>query len=183
MILLKGRPKDETGREAREIRVYDYLDNLGIEFYRVDHARAETMNDCEAIDIALETVMCKNLVLCNRQHTMFYLLMMPASKAFRTKDVSHMINSARLSFAESEYLEKFLDVHPGSVSIMGLMNDKDHNINLLIDKEVLEPEFIGCHPCENTTSLKIKTKDILEKYLPKTGHIPTILDIPRTEEC
>ena len=182
MILLKGRPKDESGREAREIRVYDYLDALGIEFYRVDHARAETMNDCEAIDIALETVMCKNLVLCNRQKTVFYLLMMPASKAFKTKDVSHMINSARLSFADAEYLEKFLDVHPGSVSIMGLMNDKDHNINLLIDKEVLEPEFIGCHPCENTTSLKIRTRDILEKYLPATGHTPLILDIPKTEE-
>lgn len=177
MILLKGRPKDESGREARELRVYDFLDALGIEFYRVDHERAETMEACEAVDVALETVMCKNLVLCNRQHTAFYLLMMPASKPFRTKDVSRLINSARLSFAESEYLEKFLDVHPGSVSIMGLMNDKEHNINLLIDREVLEPEFIGCHPCENTSSIKVKTKDILEKYLKATGHIPTVLDI------
>ena len=183
MILLRGRPKDEGGREQREIRVYDFLDGLGIEFYRVDHERAETMQDCEAIDIALETVMCKNLVLCNRQHTMFYLLMMPANKQFKTKDVSHMINSARLSFAESEYLEKFLDVHPGSVSIMGLMNDKEHNINLLIDKEVIECDFIGCHPCVNTSSLKIRTQDVLEKFLKKTGHTPTILDIPRTEEC
>ena len=177
MLVLKGRPKSTEGRQDREIRVYDTLDALGIEYYRVDHAEAKTMDDCEAIDVALETVMCKNLVLTNRQHTQFYLLMMPANKPFRTKDVSHMINSARLSFAEPEYLEKFLDVHPGSVSIMGLINDKDHNIQLLVDREVMKPDFVGCHPCENTTSLKIPTKSVFETFLRHTGHVPIILDL------
>lgn len=121
--------------------------------------------------------MCKNLVLCNRQHTQFYLLMMPADKPFRTKNVSHMINSARLSFAEEEYLEKFLDVHPGSVSIMGLINDKEHNIQLLVDEDVRVPDFVGCHPCANTTSLKIPTKDVFGKFLQATGHTPIFLHI------
>ncbi|MBQ2810445.1 MAG: prolyl-tRNA synthetase associated domain-containing protein [Clostridia bacterium] len=179
MLVYKGRPQDTNGRQEREIRVYDFLDSLGIEYYRVDHAVAMTMDDCEAIDVALETVMCKNLVLCNRQHTQFYLLMMPANKQFKTKDVSHMINSARLSFAEPEYLERFLDVLPGSVSIMGLMNDKEHNIQLLVDREVMGPDFVGCHPCANTSSLKIPTKSVFETFLNATGHVPIVLDIPR----
>ena len=177
MILLKGRPKDESGREAREIRVYDYLDSLGIEFYRVDHARAETMNDCEAIDIALETVMCKNLVLCNRQHTMFYLLMMPGNKHFKTKEISAQINTSRLSFAEPEYLLEFLDIIPGSVSIMGLINDKDNRVQLLIDKDVIKPDHIGCHPCVNTSSIAFSMKDLLQTVLPATGHKPTTVTL------
>ena len=179
MLVYKGRPQDISGRQDREIRVYDFLDNLGIEYYRVDHETAMTMEDCEAIDVALETVMCKNLVLCNRQHTQFYLLMMPANKPFKTKDVSHMINSARLSFAEPEYLEKYLDVLPGSVSIMGLMNDKENKIQLLVDREVMGPDFVGCHPCANTTSLKIPTSDVFGKYLKATNHEAIFLDIPR----
>lgn len=181
MLVLKGRPKSAEGRQDREMRVYDLLDSLGIEYYRVDHAEAKTMDDCEAIDVALETVMCKNLVLTNRQHSQFYLLMMPANKPFKTKDVSHMINSARLSFAEPEYLEKYLDVLPGSVSIMGLMNDKDNNVQLLVDKEVAVPDFVGCHPCANTTSLKIPTRDVFETFLKAVHHTPIYLDIKREE--
>ena len=177
MLVYEGRPKTNDGRESREIRVYDFLDSLGIEYYRVDHDEAKTMDDCELIDKSLETVLCKNLVLCNSQRTKFYLLMMPGAKPFRTKELSHQINSARLSFAPPEYLEKFLDVLPGSVSIMGLMNDKNHDINLLIDEDVLKPDFIGCHPCMNTSSLKIKTRDILEKFLPATNHTPTLVKL------
>ena len=178
MLVLQGRPKVTEGRQAREIRVYDFLDSLGIEYYRVDHAEAKTMDDCEAIDVALETVMCKNLVLTNRQHTQFYLLMMPANKQFRTKDVSHMINSARLSFAEPEYLEKFLDVLPGSVSIMGLINDRDNNVQLLVDKEVAVPDFVGCHPCANTSSLKLKTDDVFNKILKKLNREMLVVELP-----
>lgn len=181
MLVYEGRPKTNDGREPREIRVYDFLDSLSIEYYRVDHTEAKTMDDCEMIDKALETVLCKNLVLCNSQRTKFYLLMMPGAKPFRTKELSHQINSARLSFAPPEYLEKFLDVLPGSVSIMGLMNDKGGDITLLIDEDVIKPDFIGCHPCMNTSSLKIKTKDILEKFLPATGHEPTFVHLEASE--
>ncbi|MBQ8163570.1 MAG: prolyl-tRNA synthetase associated domain-containing protein [Clostridia bacterium] len=177
MLVYKGRPQSCEGRAEREIRVYDFLDKLDIEYYRVDHEEAKTMDDCEMIDKSLETVLCKNLVLCNSQRTKFYLLMMPGAKPFRTKELSHQINSARLSFAPPEYLEKYLDVLPGSVSIMGLMNDKNHDITLLIDEDVVKPEFIGCHPCMNTSSLKIKTDDVLNKFLKATGHTPTFVTL------
>ena len=170
MELVVGRPESPEGRLGRELRVYDMLDNLGIEYERVDHEAAMTMEACEAIDVALGTLMCKNLFLCNRQKTAFYLLLMPGDKKFKTKELSNQINSARLSFAEAEDMLKYLDIEPGAVSVMGLMNDKGHAVKLLIDEDVLTGEYIGCHPCVCTSSLKIKTEDIIKKFLPHTGH-------------
>ena len=157
-------------RQERELRVYQYLDQLGIRYERVDHAPALTMEDCIAIDQALNVKMCKNLFLCNRQKTEFYLLLMPGDKPFRTKELSAQIGSARLSFADETAMEELLDIHPGAVSVMGLMNDLDRFVQLLVDEDVLKDEYIGCHPCVNTSSLKIRTADIVEIYLPAVKH-------------
>lgn len=170
MELFKGRPDDIKDRLPREIRTYDFLDSLGIEYFRTDHEAANTMEACNRIDAVLGVVICKNLFLCNRQKTAFYLLMMPGDKKFKTKELSTQINSARLSFADPEDMLKYLDIEPGAVSIMGLMNDKDHAVQLLIDEDVLKGSQIGCHPCVNTSSLKMDTKDVIEKFLPATGH-------------
>ena len=164
-----SRP-DCTGRLAKEIRVYDMLDKLNISYEGVDHDFADTIEDCEDIDKALDTKICKNLFLRNRQKTTFFLLMMPGDKQFVTKDLSHQLGISRLSFAEPEYMEEFLDITPGSVSVLGLMNDTDEAVDLLIDEDLLQNEYIGCHPCINSTSLKIKTEDILKKFLKETGH-------------
>jgi Ala-tRNA(Pro) deacylase len=181
MELIKGRPANESDRLAKEIRVYDLLDKLGMEYYRTDHEPATTMEVCTDIDKILGALICKNLFLCNRQKTQFYLLMMPGDKTFKTKDLSRQINSARLSFADEEYMEKYLDITPGSVSIMGLMNDTDNNVQLLMDKEVLEDEVLGCHPCINTSSLKLKTREVLDKFLPAVHHEAIIVELPRYE--
>lgn len=170
MELMRGRPVDEAGRLEKEIRVYDFLDSLGIEYGRVDHEAAMTMEACEAADKAMGTRMCKNLLLCNRQKTSFYLLMLPGEKVFKTSVLSKEIGSSRLSFADGEFMERFLDITPGSLSVLGLMNDKENNVRLLIDKALLCEELIGVHPCVNTSSLKIRTQDLLEKILPATGH-------------
>ena len=177
MELFDGRPKNVEGRLPREIRTYDYLDDLGIEYKRTDHERADNMEACNQIDAVLGVIICKNLFLCNRQKTDFYLLMMPGDKKFKTKELSSQINSARLSFADPEDMQKYLDIEPGAVSIMGLMNDKDHAVKLLIDEDVLEGEYIGCHPCVCTSSLKIKTSDVVEKYLPAVGHDYTVVHL------
>lgn len=170
MELFEGRPENVEGRLPREVRTYDFLDSLGIKYKRMDHERAETMEACEEIDKIMDVVMCKNLFLCNRQKTAFYLLMMPGDKKFKTKELSSQINSARLSFAESEDMLKYLDIEPGAVSVMGLMNDKDHAVQLLIDEDVLRDEYIGCHPCVNTASLKMRTDDVMKKFLPAIEH-------------
>ena len=184
MKLENGRPENTEGRLEKEIRVYDFLDKLGVEYQRVDHEAAMTMEACEEIDRTLGdgTAICKNLFLCNRQETDFYLLLMPGDKPFKTKDLSKQINSARLSFADESYMEEFLDITPGSVSIMGLMNDTDNHVQLLMDKEVLEGETLGCHPCINTSSLKLKTKEVMQKFLPAVHHEAVIVELPRYEE-
>jgi len=182
MELMKGRPADCTGRLEREMAVYDLLDKLGIEYVRVDHEEANTMEACEEIDRALGTAMCKNLFLCNRQKTNFYLLMTPGDKPFKTKDLSQQIGSARLSFAEAEFMEEYLNILPGSVSVMGLMNDKEQHVQLLMDREVVESENLGCHPCVNTSSLRLSMADLMEIFLPAVAHSPIMVELPRYEE-
>ncbi|MCI6536262.1 MAG: prolyl-tRNA synthetase associated domain-containing protein [Lachnospiraceae bacterium] len=170
MELVKGRPQDTQGRLEKELRVYDLLDELGIEYWRTDHEAVGTMEDCNEIDRILNVLICKNLFLCNRQKTKFYLLMMPGDKPFKTKELSAQIQSARLSFAPEEYMEKFLDITPGSVSVMGLMNDTENQVQLLVDADVLEGAYVGCHPCINTSSLKLKTEDVFSTYLKAVHH-------------
>lgn len=170
MELFNGRPDSFDNRQDRELRVYDLLDDLGISYGRVDHAPAENMEDCKAIDLALGAVMCKNLFLCNRQKTAFFLLLMPADKPFKTKELSSQIQSARLSFAGADSMLEYLDILPGAVSVLGLMNDKDNAIRLLIDEDLLRDEYIGCHPCVDTSSLKLKTDDVLNTFLPAVKH-------------
>lgn len=182
MELVKGRPTDCSGRLEREVRVYDLLDKLGIEYERTDHEEANTMEKCNEIDKILDTIICKNLFLCNRQQTEFYLLMMPGDKPFKTKYITKQLGCSRLSFAPSEKMLEYLDIKSGAVSIMGLMNDKDNKIQLVIDKPVVESETLGCHPCVCTSSLKFKTKDIIEKFLPAVHHEPIIVDLPWGEE-
>ena len=173
MELYKGRPEDISVREEREVRVYDLLDSLGIEYFRTDHEHADTMEECNRIDAVLDVVICKNLFLCNRQKTDFYLLMMPGDKTFKTKELSSQINSARLSFASPDAMLEYLDIKPGAVSVMGLMNDKDNHVKLLVDEDVLKDEYVGCHPCVNTSSLKLKTEDVFGKYLKAVKHTAT----------
>lgn len=182
MELIKGRPDNCEGRLDREVRVYDFLDSLGIEYFRTDHEEANTMEVCNEIDKVLGTLICKNLFLCNRQKTDFYLLMMPGDKPFKTKDITKQLGCSRLSFADSEAMLEYLDIKPGAVSIMGIMNDKDNKVRLVIDRAVVEEDTIGCHPCVSTSSLKIKTDDILNVYLPAVHHEPTFVELPDYQE-
>ncbi len=177
MMLESGRPQNTDGRLDKEIRTYDLLDSLGVSYQRIDHPAAMTMEECEDIDRILDATICKNLFLCNRQETAFYLLMIPGNKTFKTKDISAQICSARLSFGKPEFMEQFLDITPGSVSVMGLMNDKENRVQLLIDEDILKGEYIGCHPCINTSSLRIKTKDMAEKIIPAMKHKPIIVKL------
>lgn len=176
--LEKGRPADCAGRLAKEIRTYDFLDALGVEYERVDHETAMTLEDCAQIDSVLGATICKNLFLCNRQETQFYLLMIPGDKPFKTKYLSAQIGSSRLSFAKAEYMEKYLDITPGSVSVLGLMNDKEGKVKLLIDKDVTSGEYVGCHPCINTSSLRLRTEDLLETIIPAMEHEPEFVELP-----
>lgn len=170
MKLYNGRPESIEGRKEKEIQVYDLLDRLGIAYQRTDHEAAMTMEDCTEADQVLGISICKNLFLCNRQKTKFYLLLMPGDKVFKTKELSSQIQSSRLSFGSAEDMEKYLNVTPGSATIMGLLFDTENQVQLIVDEDVLNQEEFGCHPCVNTSSLKMKTEDIFGKFLKEVHH-------------
>lgn len=178
-VLEKGAPSDASARLEKEKRCYQFLDGCGVEYWRCDHpdANADTMEACMEIDRVLEAAVCKNLFLCNRQHTEFYLLMMPGDKVFKTKELSSQLGCARLSFASAEEMEEYLDITPGSVSVLGLMNDTNNKVRLLVDEDLLESTFIGCHPCINTSSLKVYTKDLFGKLLKELHHEMTVVKL------
>lgn len=177
MELYKGRPESNEGRLPRELRVYDFLDELGLEYVRTDHGHADHMEDCYEIDAILEATICKNLFLCNRQKTQFYLLMMPGDKPFKTKELSSQIGSARLSFASAEDMEKYLDIQPGAVSVMGLINDTENQVKLLVDEDILKGKYLGCHPCVSTSSMRLKTSDIFGPFLEAVHHDMTVVKL------
>ncbi len=179
MELYEGRPENAEGRLPREMRTYDFLDRLGIRYLRTDHERADNMEACNEIDAVLGVMICKNLFLCNRQQTEFYLLIMPGDKPFKTKYLSAQIGSSRLSFGGAEDMERLLGVTPGSVSLLGLMNDEAKAVRLLVDRDLLDDESFGCHPCINTSSLRMPMRDVREKLLPALGHEPTYVNLPR----
>ncbi|MGI5984480.1 MAG: prolyl-tRNA synthetase associated domain-containing protein [Clostridiales bacterium] len=177
MDICKGRPKDCEGRILQEIRSYDLLDSLKIKYEQMDHEAADTIEVCLERSAVLGTRICKNLFLCNRQETAFYLLLMPADKQFKTSVVSKQLGVARLHFADEKYMEQFLALHPGSVSVMGLMNDAENCVRLLVDRDILNQEYFACHPCINTSSLKFKTSELFDKLLPAMGHEPTFISL------
>lgn len=178
--LYKGRPADTSNRLPKEIRTYDLLDSLNISYERVDHDTLPTMEACLEVDKLLGIEICKNLFLRNTQKTAFYLLLLPGNKKFKTAALSKQIGSARLSFAEPEFMEQYLDITPGSVSVLGLMNDTENKVRLLIDKDILDNHpYFGCHPCINTSSLKFRTEDLLTKILPAIHHDYTMVDLPQ----
>ncbi len=175
--LFNGRPESCENRLAKEIRTYDLLDSLGIEYQRVDHGEMPTIESCKEVDEVLDVHICKNLLLCNRQKTDFYLVLMPGDKRFMTKELSAQLGTARLSFADGEFMEGFLDITPGSLSVFGLMNDKDNRVRLIIDRDVTKEPMFAAHPCINTSSLKVRFADVIEKFLPAVKHDYTVVDL------
>lgn len=177
MTVYNGRPDNFDGRIEQEIRSYELLDSLGIEYTRCDHDAANSIEVCLERTKVLGTRICKNLFLCNRQETAFYVLCMPADKQFKTSVVSSQLGVARLHFADEKYMTGFLNLHPGSVSVLGLMYDTENRVRLLMDREIMQQEYFACHPCINTSSLKFKTSDLLEKILPALHHEPTMIEL------
>lgn len=172
-----GRPDLNAERSMNEVKVYDFLDKAGIKYMRADHEAVFNMERCLEIEEAMSCKICKNLFLCNRQKTKFYFLIMPGYKKLDVKALSEQTGLSRLSFANAEDLKKYLDIEPGSASVLCLINDSGNYVQLLADREVLAQDFMCCHPCVNTSTIKIKTEDILEKLLKKTGHDITVVNL------
>ena len=102
-------------------------------------------------------------------------------KVFKTKYLSQQLGCSRLSFASGEDMERLLGVTPGSATVLALMNDPAQAVQLVIDRPVAAQEFMGCHPCKNTSSLKIRMTDVLDTFLPAVGHTPVYVELPVEE--
>lgn len=173
----RGRPNCLDGRLKKETRCYDLLDSLGIEYDHVDHEAANTMEACQAIEKVFGAPVCKNLFLCNRQQTDFYLCLIMGDKVFKTKELSKQIGSSRLSFGNAEHMERLLDITPGSVSVLGLMNDESGMVRLLVDQDLLNEEYFVCHPCINTSSVRMRTEDVFGPLVAALNHPMTLVEL------
>ena len=177
MTIETGRPADCSGRLEKECAVYDLLEQLNIPFTRADHPAAFTMEECEAVSQALHTPICKNLFLCNRQKTAFYLLLLPASKPFRTKEITAQLGCARLSFAGEEQLASLLHLTPGSATIFGLQYDTENRVQLVVDRDLLDEAYFGCHPCINTSTIRMRTSDVFDRLTHALHHDYTLVTL------
>lgn len=176
-----GQAEDPIDRIPAELACYDLLDSLGIVYARVDHSHADTIEACHAVEQVLGWPVCKNLFLCNRQKTQYYMLMLEGDKVFKTKDLSKQLGVARLSFASAEDMVELLGVHPGSVTVLGLMNDRENKVQLVMDKPIYEGDYVSCHPCISTSTLVLSRGDLLDKLLPAVHHEPIVVDLPEPE--
>lgn len=160
-------------------KVIEILKENNIDFEVFNHEAFVSMDQYEVIEGKIGCKIPKNLFLCNRQETVFYLLIMPGDKIFKTKDISAQINSSRLSFGNKDYLNKLLSCYKGSTSVLGLLFDKENRVNLLIDEDILKEEYLGFHPCDNNFTIKIKKEDLISKIIPLTKHDYKIVNLPK----
>lgn len=177
-----GRPLQKAGRAPEELACYDFLDGLEVFYDRADHPAAHTMELCRDVEAVLEAPICKNLFLCNRQETSFYLLLLEGDKPFKTKYLSAQLGCSRLSFAAPEYMEQYLGASPGSASILGLLHDTQKRVQLVIDRPLLRRPWFACHPCRNTSTVRFSTEALTGKVIPALNHTPVYVELPREAE-
>lgn len=161
--------------DPKEMPVLSFLDKIGIKYERIEHTAAATMHDCAVVDEGIGAMHCKNLFLTNRQQTEFFLVLLGANKKFRTASVSKQLGVARLSFASAELLERILGLTQGSVTVTGLLNDTSHIVQVAIDEDLLKEDKVLIHPNVNTSSLIVKSSDIV-RLLNELGYQSNIIE-------
>lgn len=158
-------------------KVYDFLDTLGIEYKNFDHEPLMSISQADELDKKMGVSIAKNLFLSTKHSTEFYLLLMQGDKKFNTGKVSKQVQVPRMTFGNDEKLLMYLDITPGSVSPLGLINDNDNNVNFLIDGDLLKEEYVAVHPNLNTSTVVLRVTDLLEKILPATNHTYRIVEV------
>lgn len=160
--------------------VIDFLDGLNIQYDILEHPAAMDEESVKYLDENLiSDTPCKNLFLVNRAGTEFYLLMMPRAKDFRTKYIKEQLGISHLSFAKEEQMVEILDVHPGSVSVMCLLNESAKSVHFILDEDVCKADTVRFHVGDNTCSARVRTADFLNTIAPALCREIISIDIPR----
>ena len=173
--IMTTEPEEYKNKLQKE--TYKALAQLKISFERVDTDEAVTMDDCVLIDQKLNMKMVKTLFLCNRKKTIFYLFITTGEKAFDTKNFSNALGISRVSFGPAEMMEEMLGNKVGAATVFGTLLDLDRDVQVIIDKEVADEEYYGCSDGTTTCYMKIRTEDIMNRFLPFAKHKPVIVEI------
>ena len=150
--------------------VYETFARLGIPFGRVDTDPGLTMEDCQHIDRKIGVRIVKTIFLCNRQQTAFYLYVTTDDKPFVTREFCGALGIPRVSFASAEKLEELTGVKVGATTVLSAILPSAASVQLVMDRDVAESEWFACTDGTATCFVKIRTKDLLDKYLPASGH-------------
>lgn len=167
----------EKGHNETQDRAFALLEELNIPFECVENEVVETMEECKELDEALGTEIRKSLLIRNQKKTRYYLVVMPAAKRCNMGDLSWKLGEGKLSFASEQAMMDLLGAHPGSASIMGIINDTEDAVQVVFDQSVTKEEWFGCNTGINTAHLKLKTEDVLKKILPALHHKPMIVSL------
>ena len=143
----------------------------------MDTDEAITMEDCVAIEEKLDMKMVKTLFLCNRQQTSFYLFVTCGDKPFRSKEFSAALGVSRLSFTPAEKMDEMLGTKIGAATVFSALLDNAKDVQFVFDKEVLKEEYYGCSDGTTTGYMKIKTEDVLHKFMPFTKHTVLFVEV------
>lgn len=157
--------------------IYLLLEKLGIDFTRVENEPAVSMEDCKNIDKAFGEETIKTIFLTNRQKTKFYLLSMPASKPFITKDFGSALEIPRVSFADGELLLEMLGTPHGAATPLSIIRDEENKILMVIDEDIMKKEKLVVTDSTLHGYICLKGKDLVEKFLPVSGHQPILVKL------
>lgn len=159
------------------IDIYAFLDQHHIPYIRQDHPPVYTTEQAERLVPPLPGVHAKNLFLRDKRGKRYFLLVVQASKEIDLKNLAIQIETSRLSLASPRRLMEYLGIEPGAVSLLALINDPEHNVELLIDRHLWDADALHCHPLVNTATLAIPLSGI-KTFLTATGHTYHLIDVP-----
>lgn len=168
----------------RHSDILAFLDAQSLRYWLHRHAPMQMIEDCQHIEGVnyQQAAMPKNVFLCNRQQTQFYLVLLRHDLSFRTAVVSKLLSVSRLSFASPDWMEALLQLSPGAVSPLNLMFDQDQRVSLAMDRKLLDYERLLFHPGNNTLSVEMATDDFLHGFLPAIGRSTQLIDLSAQQE-
>jgi Ala-tRNA(Pro) deacylase len=157
--------------------IYAFLDSKGIRYQRYDHPAVFTVEEANRLVPDMPAAHTKNLFLRDEKGRRHFLIVVAANKKVDLRQLSGVLKSSKLSFGSPDRLGKHLGVEPGAVTVLAVVNDADHKVEVFIDRDLWRADALRCHPLVNTATLSVPREGI-ERLLEATGHHYQLIDVP-----
>ena len=177
LIVKQGRPEDFDKRPEKEQRVYEFLDELGIDYLYLDHQEEFSMGDAADADEAIGVVGAKNVFLRDKKRRNYFLILVNGTKRIDLKPISELTGIKKLTFCHEDDLDEVLGLTPGAVTPLGLLNDPEGRVQLIIDESLQDEELFAMHPCVNTVTIRMSNQDFMNTVIPAMGHEPIFVAV------